>query len=180
MCCINVIKRVSSTLHTILTAQGPTYHFSSFQTDLSVSCCIIKKQNYDDFCDLTYFNTFRSFCRINMPSKTYVCGCAGSSPRVTLLPWISLKHFSQKWYLSATRPYLGELQPAHTVAAQANRRTGGRMQWMEHKTTSNDRARAEGRRENVHGHTHTGKSTLVTDEMIMMEKHSFKLKVNNR
>lgn len=27
---------------------------------------------------------------------TYVCGCAGSSPRVTLFPWISLKHFSQK------------------------------------------------------------------------------------
>lgn len=33
--------------------------------------------------------------------NTYVCGCAGSSPKVTLSPWISLKHFSQKWYLSA-------------------------------------------------------------------------------
>lgn len=30
---------------------------------------------------------------------TYVCGCAGSSPNVTLSPWMSLKHFSQKWYL---------------------------------------------------------------------------------
>lgn len=39
---------------------------------------------------------------------TYVCVCAGSSPRVTLLPWISLKHFSQKWYLWATRPYLSQ------------------------------------------------------------------------
>lgn len=30
---------------------------------------------------------------------TYVWGWAGSSPSVTLSPWISLKHFSQKWYL---------------------------------------------------------------------------------
>lgn len=79
---------------------------------------------------------------------TYVCGWAGSSPRVTLFPWISLKHFSQKWYLSATRPYFGELQPAHTVAAQANRRTGGRMQQprTEHGRWTDGRTRT---------HTHT-------------------------
>lgn len=40
---------------------------------------------------------------------THVWGWAGSSPRDTFSPWISLKHFSQKWYLSARSPYLGEL-----------------------------------------------------------------------
>lgn len=41
-------------------------------------------------------------------SLTYVCGWAGSSPRVTFSPWISVKHLSQKWYLPARRPRLGE------------------------------------------------------------------------
>lgn len=41
--------------------------------------------------------------------STHVCGCVGSSPRETFSPWISLKHFSQKWYLLARSPYLGEL-----------------------------------------------------------------------
>ena len=47
---------------------------------------------------------------------THVWGCDGSSPRETLSPWISLKHFSQKWYLSARRPYLGELLHPHNTA----------------------------------------------------------------
>lgn len=107
---------------------------------------------------------------------TYVCGCAGSSPRVTLLPWISLKHFSQKWYLSAIRPYLGELQPAHTVAAQANRHTGGRMQserrtWQQPRTEHGQRK--DGR---THTYTHRQRYRLVTTEMIMIQPLSFKLK----
>lgn len=44
---------------------------------------------------------------------TYVWGWEGSSPRETLSPWISLKHFSQKWYLSARSPYFGELHVRH-------------------------------------------------------------------
>lgn len=46
-------------------------------------------------------------------SSTYVWGWEGSSPRETLSPWISLKHFSQKWYLSARSPYFGELHVRH-------------------------------------------------------------------
>lgn len=52
---------------------------------------------------------------------TDVCGCAGSSPRVTLFPWISLKHFSQKWYLLAIRPYFRELQPPYTIKHRKTR-----------------------------------------------------------
>lgn len=36
---------------------------------------------------------------------TYVCACVGSSPNVTVSPWISLKHFWQKVYLSDPSPY---------------------------------------------------------------------------
>lgn len=127
------------TAQTVLTAQGPTCRFSSFQTALLISCCT-KKEIQRSSCWLLWFNPPIFFFKNRIKSRenslmisqddhqvvighpglvTYVCGCAGSSPRVTLLPWISLKHFSQKWYLSAIRPYLGELQPAHTVAAQA-------------------------------------------------------------
>jgi hypothetical protein len=35
---------------------------------------------------------------------TYVCGCVGSSPNVTVSPGMSLKHFWQKVYLSQERP----------------------------------------------------------------------------
>lgn len=42
-------------------------------------------------------------------TDTHVCGWVGSSPRETVSPWISLKHFSQKWYLSARSPNFGEL-----------------------------------------------------------------------
>ncbi len=61
---------------------------------------------------------------------THVWGWVGSSPRDTLSPWISLKHFSQKWYLSARSPYLGELdrspraQPI-TVRARRSRHQSG-------------------------------------------------------
>lgn len=37
--------------------------------------------------------------------NTHVCGCSGSSPSVTVSPWMSLKHFWQKVYLSETTPY---------------------------------------------------------------------------
>ena len=53
---------------------------------------------------------------------TYVWGWEGSSPKETLSPWISLKHFSQKWYLSARRPYWGELFRSHNTA-QAKQRS---------------------------------------------------------
>lgn len=42
--------------------------------------------------------TFGSVC-------TYVWGCVGSSPNVTVSPGMSLKHFWQKVYLSEIRPY---------------------------------------------------------------------------
>lgn len=45
---------------------------------------------------------------------THVCGWAGSSPKVMFSPWISVKHLSQKWYLPARRPYLGELGHQNT------------------------------------------------------------------
>lgn len=103
---------------------------------------------------------------------TYVWGCAGSSPRVTLLPWISLKHFSQKWYLSAIRPYLGELQPAHTVAAQVNRRTGGRMQseW----STQQQPQTEHGQR--IVGRTHTQAEVQVSHNAHGNDPATFKLK----
>lgn len=41
--------------------------------------------------------------------KTYVWGCVGSSPNVTVSPGMSLKHFWQKVYLSETRPYAFKL-----------------------------------------------------------------------
>lgn len=36
---------------------------------------------------------------------THVCDCSGSSPSVTVSPWMSLKHFWQKVYLSDATPY---------------------------------------------------------------------------
>lgn len=61
---------------------------------------------------------------------THVWGWEGSSPRETLSPWISLKHFSQKWYLSARSPYFGELhrsssaQPITERARRSSRQSG--------------------------------------------------------
>lgn len=61
---------------------------------------------------------------------THVWGCKGSSPRETHSPWISLKHFSQKWYLSARSPYFGELhrspsaQPITERARRSSRQSG--------------------------------------------------------
>lgn len=55
---------------------------------------------------------------------THVCGWVGSSPRETVSPWISLKHFSQKWYLSAISPNFGELHqsPQHSQSQTAHGR----------------------------------------------------------
>lgn len=57
-------------------------------------------------------------------SNTYVCGWVGSSPRETVSPWISLKHFSQKWYLLAISPNFGELHrsPQHSQSQTAHGR----------------------------------------------------------
>lgn len=48
---------------------------------------------------LVYYKNQKKSKEIPFNMMTHVCGCAGSSPSVTLSPWISLKHFSQKWYL---------------------------------------------------------------------------------
>lgn len=58
--------------------------------------------------------------------NTYVCGWVGSSPRETVSPWISLKHFSQKWYLSAISPNFGELHhsPKHSRSQTAHGKEG--------------------------------------------------------
>lgn len=61
---------------------------------------------------------------------THVWGWEGSSPKETLSPWISLKHFSQKWYLSARSPYFGELhrwptaQPITEKARRSSHQSG--------------------------------------------------------
>lgn len=59
-------------------------------------------------------------------TDTHVCGWVGSSPRETVSPWISLKHFSQKWYLSAISPNFGELHrsPKHSRSRTAHGREG--------------------------------------------------------
>lgn len=59
-------------------------------------------------------------------ADTHVCGWVGSSPRETVSPWISLKHFSQKWYLSAISPNFGELHrsPKHGRSRTAHGREG--------------------------------------------------------
>lgn len=67
-------------------------------------------------------NVVRNLKIIRKEIATHVWGCDGSSPKETLSPWISLKHFSQKWYLSARRPYLGELFRPHNTA-QAKQRS---------------------------------------------------------
>ncbi|TNN51367.1 hypothetical protein EYF80_038404 [Liparis tanakae] len=59
----------------------------------------------------------KSFTLISNNSTTHVCCWVGSSPKETVSPWISLKHFSQKWYLSATSPNFGELH--RSPAAQS-------------------------------------------------------------
>lgn len=44
----------------------------------------------------------------------------GSSPRETVSPWISLKHFSQKWYLLAISPNFGELHRSPTAQSMTD------------------------------------------------------------
>lgn len=67
---------------------------------------------------------------------------------------------------------MGELQPAQTVAAQANRHTGGRMRSERCTATTEDGAWAAERRKD----THIGQRyRLVTMEMVMTQPLSFKL-----
>lgn len=110
-----VIRKV-----TVLTVQRPMCHFSSFQTVLWISSCT-KTDNLVNGYMLHKIQAIEKHPVGYWGSLTYVCGCAGSSPRVTLLPWISLKHFSQKWYLLAIRPYFRKLQTAYTIKHRKTR-----------------------------------------------------------
>lgn len=73
-----------------------------------LSICNCHQLNFSDenfYLDIwgerPFKNTFGILIFVTQGDNTYVCGWVGSSPRDTVSPWISLKHFSQKWYLSA-------------------------------------------------------------------------------
>lgn len=63
-----------------------------------------------DLFSCTAHNTDNTHIYMNFIRCTYVCGCVGSSPSVTVSPGMSLKHFWQKVYLSERRPSVFRLQ----------------------------------------------------------------------
>ena len=61
----------------------------------------------------TFLVIFKQSVTLNL--KTYTCGWDGSSPSDTESPAMSLKHFWQKLYRSATRVGVGFLKKKHKV-----------------------------------------------------------------